>query len=144
MEQQRHEADNQRHSVNGEQPAVIQVVQEQLTVSKDVVETARIHIRKRVVEEEQTLNIPLLQEGYEVQHVPINKIVDKMPAVRQDGDTTIIPVVREVLVVQKQYELVEEVHVIKTRTAIPHMQDITLRKEQVEIVRKPTDPQQNP
>ena len=144
MEQQRHEADNQRHSVNGEQPAVIQVVQEQLTVSKDVVETARIHIRKRVVEEEQTLNIPLLQEGYEVQHVPINKIVDKMPAVRQDGDTTIIPVVREVLVVQKQYELVEEVHVIKTRTAIPHMQDITLRKELVEIVRKPTDPQQNP
>lgn len=144
MEQQRHEADNQRQSLQGEQPAVIQVVQEHVTVSKDVVETARVHIRKRVVEEEQTLNIPLIQEGYDVRHVPVNKIVDKMPAVRQDGDTTIIPVVREVLVVQKQYELVEEVHVVKTRTAIPHMQDITLRKEQVEIVRKPTDPTQNP
>jgi stress response protein YsnF len=59
------------------------------------------------------------------------------PAVRQEGDTTIIPVLREVLVVEKRYELVEEVHVTKKKTVVPHVQEITLRKEVVEVERKP-------
>ncbi len=118
-------------------PQVIEVVQEHIVVSKETVDTARVVVHKRVVEEERTLNIPLIQEGYEVEHHPIKKIVDTMPEVRQEEDRVVIPVVREVLVVEKRYEIVEEVHVIKRRTEVPHMQDITLLKEVVDVERIP-------
>ncbi len=116
---------------------VIPVIQEQVTIGKEVIDTSKVFIRKRVTEEEATLNIPLVHEGYRVEHIPINKIVETPPPVRQEGDITIIPVLREVLVVEKRYELVEEVHVIKERTSIPHIQEITLIKEKVDVERKP-------
>jgi uncharacterized protein (TIGR02271 family) len=121
------------------QPQVIEVMQEHVVVSTETVDTARVIIHKRVEEEERTLNIPLIQEGYEVEHHPVKKIVDTMPSVRQEEDRVVIPVVREVLVVEKRYEIVEEVHVVKRRTEVPHMQDITLLKEVVEVERIPID-----
>lgn len=130
---------NDQPSGAAHQPQVIEVVQEQVFVSREVVDTARVIIHKRVVEEERSLNIPLIQEGYEVEHHPIKKIVDTMPGVRQEEDRVVIPVVREVLVVEKRYEIVEEVHVIKRRTEVPHIQDITLLREVVDVERIPID-----
>jgi hypothetical protein len=49
-----------------------------------------------------------------------------------------IPIIREVVKVIKRYEVVEELHVIKTKTEVPHMQQITLLKENVEVERVPT------
>lgn len=116
---------------------IIPVIHEQVTVDKAIVDTAKVIIRKYTTEEEATLNVPLVQEGYRVEHIPVNKIVDTAPPVRQEGDVTIIPVLREVLVVQKKLELVEEVHVIKEKTVVPQIQEITLKKEQVSVERKP-------
>jgi uncharacterized protein (TIGR02271 family) len=116
---------------------LIPVIQEHVTIGKEVIDTAKVYIKKRVTEEEQTLNIPLIHEGYTVEHVSINKIVETPPSVRQEGDIVIIPVVREVVVVEKKFELVEEIHMIKTKTSIPHIQDITLIKEHVEVERVP-------
>jgi uncharacterized protein (TIGR02271 family) len=125
---------------NDSKTTIIPVIQEHITISKEVIDTAKVYIKKRVTEEEQTLNIPLIHEGYEIEHVSINKIVETPPPVRQEGDTVIIPVVREVVVVEKKFELVEEIHMIKTKTSVPHIQDITLIKEHVEIERIPIQP----
>ena len=114
----------------------IPIVKEYITVDKEVHET-KIEVSKRVSEETKTLNIPLVHEGYEVKHVTVNKIVDEPPPVRNEGDTVIIPVVREVVIVQKKYEVVEEIHMIKQKTTIPHIQEITLLKEEVQIKRTP-------
>ncbi len=43
--------------------------------------------------------------------MPVGRVVDEAPAARAEGDTTIIPVVEERLVVVKQLFLVEEIHV---------------------------------
>jgi uncharacterized protein (TIGR02271 family) len=117
---------------------VIPVVQEQATVDKKTVESGKVRIEKKVVEVEKTIDIPLLKEGYEIERVPVNKIVDSHPSIREDGDIIIIPVVREVLVVEKRLELVEEVHVIKHRTEVPHTENFTLRKEEVNVERNPS------
>ena len=131
--EQRNEFDEKKNT----ETTVIPVVQEKAIISKEIVDTSKVIVRKRVTEEETTLNIPLIHERFTIEHVPVNQIVASPPAVRQEGDTTIIPVLREVLVVEKRYELVEEVHVTKKKTVVPHVQEITLRKEVVEVERKP-------
>ena len=123
-------------SHQAENVAIIPVVQEFITVTKDVVETGKVHIRKTITEEEVSLNIPLIQEGYQIERRAGSKeLLTQHPSIRHEGENMIIPVVKEVLIVEKRYEVVEEVHVIKTRTEVPHLQQVSLLKESVEIER---------
>ena len=73
----------------------------------------------------------------EVERVPVDRIVDAAPAVRQDGDVTIIPVMEEVLVVEKRLVLKEELHVRRRRTQESVEVPVTLRRERVEVERLP-------
>lgn len=114
---------------------VIPVIQEEVKVDVQTVDTASIVVQKKVSEEQVTVNIPLLQETYEVERIPVNRIVDAPPSVREEGYVTIIPVIREVVV--KRYEIVEEVHVIKKQSTTSHSEEITVKKEEVQINRKP-------
>ena len=116
---------------------VLPVIEEHVVITKEVIETGKVFIRKRVKEEDALINIPLIQEGYQVERKPGKKdLLMEHPSVRHEDDRMIIPVVREVLVVEKRYEVLEEVHVIKTKTEIPHLQEITLLKEEIQIERK--------
>ena len=114
---------------------VIPVIQEQATIHTEIKETAKVKIRTTVAEVEKTVDVPLVQEGYEVKRIPINQLVDAQPPTREEGDVIIIPVVREVLVVEKRLELVEEVHVIKHQTTVNHKETLTLKREDVHIER---------
>jgi uncharacterized protein (TIGR02271 family) len=126
---------------NRTEERVIPVMQEQATISKEVRDTAKVRVETKIIEVEKTVDVPLIEEGYEVKRVPINQYVDAQPQVREEGDITIIPIVREVLIVEKRLELVEEVHVIKRTREIPHKEHFTLKKEEVNIVRTPIDNQ---
>jgi uncharacterized protein (TIGR02271 family) len=115
---------------------IIPVVEEFMTVDKEMVETGKVYIHKKVTEKDATVNIPLAREGYSVEHRPVkSKILDKPPAVRYEGDNIIIPVIQEVLVIEKKYEVIEEVHVIKNVTEVPHMEQVPLLKEEVIVER---------
>ncbi|RYE00600.1 MAG: DUF2382 domain-containing protein [Sphingobacteriales bacterium] len=129
--------DDQQVDQNGD--IVIPVVQEFLTVEKEVVETGRVNVRKTVREEEADLNIPLVSEHYDVKRVPKSDVYMKPPVPRQEGDTIIVPVVKEILVIEKRYEVTEEVHLTKRVTSTPHVQQITLLKEQVDVTRTDAD-----
>ena len=119
---------------------ILPVIEEHMVVTKEIVETGKVNIRKRVTEEEATINLPLIQEGYQIERIPGKKdLLTQYPAIRYEGDNMIVPVVREVLVVEKRYEVLEEVHVIKTRTEVPHLQQITLLKETVDVKRTPSN-----
>lgn len=115
---------------------VIPIVHEHVVINKEIVETGRVRVHKTVTEEEATVNIPMVQESYQIDRVPINKVYETPPpAMRYEGDTIIIPVLREVVVVQKHYEVIEEVRLTKRTTETPFMQQITLRKENVKVDR---------
>ena len=114
----------------------IPVVQEEISIDKKVVETGKVIIRKSVTEEETTVNIPLIQEGYDVERKAVNKIVESPPSVRYEDDRIIIPVMREILVVEKRFEIIEEVHVIRHRTEVTQQQQVKLKKENVTVERK--------
>src|SRR5688572_33372299 len=86
--------------------AKLPVVEEQIKIEKNVVETGNLRLVKRVREEEHEVHVPLVQETVTVEHVPIDAFVETIPQVRQEGDVTIYPVLEEVLV--KRLRLVEE------------------------------------
>lgn len=115
---------------------VIPVIEEQLHIDKQIVETGIVRIVKEVIEEPETVNVPVFREEVIVDHVAIQQYVDAAPAVRYEGETMIIPVVREVLVTEKKLLLVEEVHVTKRQITNQENLEVMLRKEKVTVERR--------
>lgn len=122
-------------ALTASESVTIPVIEEQLVVGKRVVETGRLRVVKTVREEEQAIDIPLLHEELSVERVAINQYVDTAPVVRQEGDTTVYPVLKEVLVIEKKLVLVEEIHITRRRTEIADTQRVMVRKEEVTVER---------
>jgi uncharacterized protein (TIGR02271 family) len=123
----------------------IPVIEEQVRVSKRMVETGKVHISKKVTEQQTSVSLPLIHEQFDVERVPVNQVVDTPPpAMRYEGDTTIIPVLREVMVVQKHYEIMEEIRITKRKTETTDTQQVSLRKEEVQVERRGNDTNREP
>ncbi len=116
-------------------PIVIPVIEEQLHIDTQLIETGVVRITKRVTEDTQSVDLPTTREEVVVDRVAIYQYVDTPPAVRYEGDTTIIPVLREVLVTEKKMLLVEEVRITKHRIIEQNEQEFTLRKEEITVER---------
>ncbi|AMM52936.1 hypothetical protein TH61_12965 [Rufibacter sp. DG15C] len=124
------------------------MIEERVQVEKRVVEKGAVRITKVVSEQEVPINIPLLQEEHDIQRIPVNKYVDTPPPpIRYEGDTMIIPIVQEVMVVEKRLMVIEELHITKNITQTQDVQQVNLRKEEIRIERispDGTDSAQNP
>ncbi|TPE46062.1 YsnF/AvaK domain-containing protein [Pontibacter mangrovi] len=119
----------------------IPVVEEQVQIGKREVETAKVHISKKVHEELKDIDIPSMHEEVEVERVAFNKLVDEAPApVRYEGDKMIISVLKEEVVMQKRLVLVEELHVTKKQVENHRTEKIPLRKEEINIERVKSQP----
>jgi uncharacterized protein (TIGR02271 family) len=125
--------------MDNEQTLVVPVTEEKVTVQKRVVEKGRVQIHKTVHEHTELIDQPLQMEQVEIERVAINRVINEPVSIRYEGDTTIIPLLEEMLVVEKRLVLREEVHIKKLRTTVHDPQEVTLRAEQVEIVRQPGD-----
>jgi uncharacterized protein (TIGR02271 family) len=124
-------------TANDEQMLVVPVTEEKVTVQKRVIEKGRVQIHKTIHEHTEVVDQPLHVEQVEIERVAINRVIDKPVSIRHEGDTTIIPLLEEVLVIEKRLVLREEVHIKKLRTTVHDPQEVLLREERVEIVRKP-------
>jgi len=117
-------------------PAIsINVLEEKAKVEKEFVEKAKVRISKKVSEEAETVTTPVTSEEVKVEKIPVNKLIETAPQARYEGNTMIIPVVKEVAVVEKKLLLVEEIHITKYTVQIQDQQTISLRKEKVEVER---------
>jgi uncharacterized protein (TIGR02271 family) len=116
-------------------PQVIALAEEQVTVGKRRVVKASVRVNKRVNETRELVDFPLLKERVEVRHVPVGRWVESPASVRQEGDTLILPVMEEVLVIEKRLRLVEEVHVIKHRQTVQHRESIPVKRETADVER---------
>lgn len=113
----------------------IALIEERLQIDVRQVETGTVQIHKKVISEEVTQQVSVVSEEIIIEHKPINQYIENLPAVRVEGDTTIISVVKEVLVVEKRLLLVEEIHLTKTKIETTATITETLRKDVVEINR---------
>jgi len=123
--------------VVGEQSLVLPVIEETVKVQTRELLAGTVEIRKTVHERTEVIDEPLHTQEVEVERVAVNRYVDAPVPVRHEGDTMIIPLLEEVLVVEKRLLLREEVHVKTVRTAVHNPQEVLLREEQVDVVRKP-------
>jgi uncharacterized protein (TIGR02271 family) len=113
--------------------AAIPLVEERVSIDKRQVEAGRHRIRVSVEEREDLVPVELAHDEVEIERVPKNLPLASLPSVRLEGTTTVIPVVEEMVVVEKRLMLVEEIHVRrKSATAVREV-PVTLRAEQVAI-----------
>ena len=112
---------------------VVPVVEETAVVYKERVVTDRVRLNKQVHEDHEVLDIPVRSETLEVEREPVGRFVEAPPAIRQEGDTTIYPVVEEVLVVEKRLRLVEEVRVTQRQATRRVREEVMLRREEITV-----------
>ena len=118
--------------------ARVPVVQEEAWVEKRIVDTGRgVRIHKTVVEHPCRIDESLLHDDVEVSHVPVDRIVplDQAPATRYEGDTLVVPILEEVLVVERRLRIKEELHITRTRREERHVDTVLLKSEQVSVER---------
>lgn len=116
----------------------IPVIEEQLAVGTCTVDTGRgVRIHKTVTEHPVVIDEGLLRDELRVEHVPVDRIVgaDQAPANRYQGDTLVIPVLEEVLVIERKVRIKEELHITRVRHEERHAETVALKAERVEVER---------
>jgi len=114
---------------------VVPVIEEEVAAGVKAVKTGSVRVDKHVEKRIRTIKAPLLHEDVEVRHVPINRVVTEAPRVRKKGDTVIVPVVEEELVVTKRLVLKEEIHLTKRATKDRFEKKVELNRERAEVHR---------
>jgi uncharacterized protein (TIGR02271 family) len=114
---------------------VIPLVEETVRVDKRQTVSGKVRIRTEVESVEQVVREALTDEMVEVTRVPIDRRVDQVPEIRTENGVTIVPVLEERLVIEKQLFLKEELHIrrdVKSETVeVP----ITVRSERAIVER---------
>lgn len=118
---------------------VIARAEEEVRLDKRMVTTGKVRVRTIVDVETELAKATLHGETVEVTRVPIDRIVDQAPGIRVEDNVTIIPVLEEVLVVDKRLVLKEEVHIRKLATTEDVEIPVELRKQHAVIERLPAD-----
>jgi uncharacterized protein (TIGR02271 family) len=114
----------------------VPVIEEELEVGKRRVEGDRVSVRTVSRERTEVVEQPLESMEVEVERITIDREIDTAPEIRNDGDTMIIPIVEERLVVEKRLFLREEVHVRRRRVVTQFRQNVTLRSQEVVVERR--------
>ena len=117
---------------------VVPLVAETVEVGKRTVETGKVRIRKTVKATERVVDEPVFEETVEVERVAINRPIPEAIGPRQEGDTLIVPLLEEVLVVEKRLILREEVRITRRRVERRNPQTVILRSEEAEVERSGT------
>lgn len=114
---------------------MLQVLEERLSVEKRRKATGTVQVGTRTELVDAVAEVELDRYRVEVSRVPIGRVVDAAPVARAEGDTTVIPVVEERLVLVKQLVLVEEVrirHVLERETVAER---VSLRRQRAVVDR---------
>jgi uncharacterized protein (TIGR02271 family) len=122
-----------------DQEGVIPVLAEELVVGRKPVQTGGVRVTRRVLEHDETVEIPLVKERVDVRRVLVDREVEGPLPTRREGDTTIIPIVEEEVIIQKRYRLKEEVHVTRIVSEEVHRERVTVRRQEPEIERMDAD-----
>ena len=116
---------------------VVPVIEEELATGTRQVTTGAVRVEKRVEKRVRRVTAPALHEEVEIRRVPVNRVVEEAPKSRRQGNTVIVPVVEEELVVTKRLVLKEEIHLIKKRTKERVVKEVELGRERATVRRVP-------
>lgn len=111
----------------------VQLREEQLQATKERVQAGEVNIRKNVVSEEQTINVPVNREEVYVERHSVNTPVPSDTPIGQEEEITRIPVSEEQVHVTKQPVVTEEINVGKRVVQENQSVTDTVRHEEARI-----------
>jgi stress response protein YsnF len=113
----------------------IPIVEERAIIEKRAVEGGRVRVRSHVEERQELLRETLSHEEVTVERVAIDREVSETPAIREENGVTIVPVVEEILVVERRLRLKEELHIRKVQRTEDVEVPVTVRSTRATVER---------
>lgn len=114
---------------------VIPVVQEQIHTDAVPVVTGGVRVTKHVESQNEIIEQQLRTSHADVKRVKTNRVVDGPQPAQRIGNTLIIPVVSEVLHVEKRWVVTEEIHITQREEVETFQQTVPVNYEEAEIER---------
>ena len=114
----------------------IPIVEERAIIEKRAVEGGRVRVHSRVEERQELLRETLSHEEVTVERVAIDREVSETPAIREENGVTIVPVVEEILVVERRLRLKEELHIRKVQRTEDVEVPVTVRSTRATVERE--------
>jgi uncharacterized protein (TIGR02271 family) len=111
----------------------VPIVEERLRVGKRQIDLGEIRIQKTVDVVEETRQEPVRREDVQIDRVRVNRPVATPETPHEEDGWLIIPVMEEVLVVQRQLVVTEEIRIRKQPATEQREIRETVRREQVSI-----------
>ncbi|MEP6774861.1 MAG: YsnF/AvaK domain-containing protein [Chloroflexota bacterium] len=123
------------HAPYQEEPKVTQLREEILAVNKRWVKAGEVHLRKEITERTEDVPYDLTHEEVDIQRVAVNRALGENETAepRQEGDTLVIPVVEEELVVTKRMVVREEVRITRRNITVQQKASGTVRREELVV-----------
>lgn len=114
----------------------VPLAREEVEIGKRRRETGAVRVDKIVHTEDVPVEVDLVAEEVAVRRLPADRFVAGPLPERWEGDTLVVPVVEEVLVVEKRFKLVEEIHITRTRRSRHTRRLLSRRREEARVERR--------
>ncbi|RZA30855.1 MAG: DUF2382 domain-containing protein [Proteobacteria bacterium] len=126
-------------NLGSDSEVVLPLLEEALRLGKRRVETGRVRISVSTANDERLVRETLRTERAEVEHVQVNRDLaegEDAPVARwEDDGTLVVPVVEEVLIIERRLVLREEVRLKLVATDELFEQLVTLRRQHADVER---------
>jgi len=117
--------------VAGEQDAKLLLRQEELDISKHKVQTGEVEFGKEIIEEQKSVDVPVMREEVVIERRTLNNELSDSPITNEE--TIRIPVSQEVVDVDKHTVVTGEVTAYKRDIEDTKHIDETLKREEARI-----------
>ena len=111
------------------------MVEETARIHKREVQTGRVKVHTVVETSEQMVREALSSQNVKVTRVPVDQPVTRVPVIRTENGITIVPVLEEILVVEKRLILREELHIKQEVSHETVEVPVSLRKQRAVVER---------
>ena len=108
---------------------------EELTVTKETVETGRLRVSKQTHTREVAIDEDLVRETAEIETIVVGRQIFEMPSVRHEGETIIVPIVEEVIHTERRLILKEEIRITRRKSTEQFHDRVTLRYQEAVVTR---------
>ncbi len=120
---------------NDKEDIIVPVIAEELHVDAVPVLKGGVRVVKHTVGQEHLVEQELRRDHVEVKRVKVHRLVDGPQETVQSGNTTIIPVVEEVLRIERQWVVTEEIHLIRTEETNTFRDKVIVNREEAVVER---------
>jgi stress response protein YsnF len=126
--------------VKADAEVVVPLVEEHLVIARRLVETGRVRVHLSTATEDALVRETLRGERLEVGRIALGHEVATAPAVREeeDGAVLVVPVLEEILVVERRPVLKEGLRIRRIATTETVEETIPLRRQMASVERLST------